>query len=426
MNGSKFSPLISTARSIGFKWMSEYIKNSTVLVNSTAADSASSKKKRTHATYGSNVKVCCLTVQQNNLERLVTCLNRTKLSALLGVPYKDLRLIDPDFKDHNPVVMVRRNSILLRSGQLSGAIKNDKIYLFEPDRSDVIDVANKIWTIFHDKVHVERKYVQDNPTGGELPHRKKMRRDDSIQSDVAGSKNGTFSHSFELMCLDACFQGALKAYDRNLVGLEDRVNARFNEEGGIFTDTNPFDPGFMTKHLHTMLTLKTELHHLENLISSLRLSVSNVLKEDEDMAAMYLTDIALGIKRPVDDHSDVEIMFEDYLQRLEELCSDGRALEQQISNHEELTRLHLDFRRNEYMQINLRVSLITMTCAIAGLISSMFGMNLVSSLEANPFAFWMVATTLVVLALTGFVSHPFFVFFGRAKIRKTLKFRNHA
>ncbi|TRY52423.1 Uncharacterized protein CTYZ_00002961 [Cryptosporidium tyzzeri] len=66
-----------------------------------------------------------------------------------------------------------------------------------------------------------------------------------------------------------------------------------------------------------------------------------------------------------------------------------------ITFSDELSKVYLDFQRNEYMYTNLKISLLTLSCSITSVITGIFGMNLLSGIEHDPIA-WYVVTFLVV------------------------------
>ncbi|OII76579.1 hypothetical protein cand_001000 [Cryptosporidium andersoni] len=67
-----------------------------------------------------------------------------------------------------------------------------------------------------------------------------------------------------------------------------------------------------------------------------------------------------------------------------------------INVNEQLSNLYLNFKRNEYMYTALRISLITLACSIASVITGLFGMNLLTGLEQDPIAWYIVAFGIII------------------------------
>ncbi|KAL7065970.1 hypothetical protein ACR3K2_36020 [Cryptosporidium serpentis] len=67
-----------------------------------------------------------------------------------------------------------------------------------------------------------------------------------------------------------------------------------------------------------------------------------------------------------------------------------------INVNEQLSNLYLNFKRNEYMYTALRISLITLACSIASVITGLFGMNLLTGFEQDPIAWYIVAFGIII------------------------------
>ncbi len=64
--------------------------------------------------------------------------------------------------------------------------------------------------------------------------------------------------------------------------------------------------------------------------------------------------------------------------------------------------MNLDIVRNRMLQLDIQLSMATVALSIGGLVAAAFGMNLLTTLEAQPHAFESVALCLVLLPLLAF------------------------
>ncbi|KAF7458616.1 putative mitochondrial rna splicing protein [Cryptosporidium felis] len=73
-------------------------------------------------------------------------------------------------------------------------------------------------------------------------------------------------------------------------------------------------------------------------------------------------------------------------------------LKSSILFNNELSKVYLDFQRNEYMYTNLKISFLALSCSITSVITGVFGMNLLTGIEQEPIA-WYIVTFLVVVPI---------------------------
>eukprot|EP00922_Rhytidocystis_sp_ex-Travisia-forbesii_P037426 GHVS01055785.1.p1 GENE.GHVS01055785.1~~GHVS01055785.1.p1 ORF type:complete len:513 (-),score=102.11 GHVS01055785.1:517-2055(-) len=362
-------------------------------------------------TPAANVAICCVMKQlDGTVNRQTLNISKPELVDKLGIPFRDVRLVDPDFKDHNPAVLVRQGAVLLRLGYISAIIKHNSIWLFRPDDPFVCEAVKLLWK----SLNRNRRKAEFPAALSESRLEKKEEEAKSLD-DSGGQQGGAAGGSseaeeeaahvkqdkwpFEFQCIEACMQVALYGFESSL----DKLAVRVDEH--VLTDSDAVASAvprlIPVESLTGLMRVKNDLQALEVLVTALRSAVVKVLKEDEDMAAMYLTHIIQVGGRDKKNHSDVEIIFETYLQHLEELYSELATLKQRIQHHEELTRLHLDIHRNEIMQINVRIALFSLTCSLAAVVTGLFGMNLKNYCEDSDYAFWICMCIVLPLSSAG-------------------------
>jgi magnesium transporter len=116
-----------------------------------------------------------------------------------------------------------------------------------------------------------------------------------------------------------------------------------------------------------------------------------VLSSEADMAAFYLADARDGVGGRLEQHSEIEILLENYARRLDELRNGVSELQGFISATEAYLKIRYDGQRNKIMRQTLLLSMATFSVGAGTAVSSVFGMNLLSGFEHHPQLFWAVA-----------------------------------
>ncbi|KEP64025.1 UNVERIFIED_CONTAM: CorA family Mg2+ transporter protein [Hammondia hammondi] len=200
---------------------------------------------------------------------------------------------------------------------------------------------------------------------------------------------------FELRALEALFAVALGSLDALTKEYVDRVRltiATLEQESTAVSRTSRNNASnvwslatadatlFTLVHspsLHQLMVIKNLLQDIEARLEAFRGCLSKLLSDDGDMADMYLTDrLVYTIPHAREDHADVELLLEGCLQQVDELQYDILTAKRCVIHHEELTKMHLDVCRNAYMQMNVKISLFSLTTSVAAVIAGIFGMNL--------------------------------------------------
>ena len=168
----------------------------------------------------------------------------------------------------------------------------------------------------------------------------------------------------------------------------------------------------MQRKLGELLRLKNKVDNLEAKCSEVASAIADVLKNDEDMAAMRLSEIAA--LRDLDDdstsvnellleggdpynlHVEVELLFEDYLLQMDEVLHSLRSIQSSITNTEEVVEIELDLLRNRIMRYEMLLELSGLVVGIAAAVTGAFGMNLVNHFEDHPKMFYQVSLALVI------------------------------
>merc|ERR1712024_235727 len=104
---------------------------------------------------------------------------------------------------------------------------------------------------------------------------------------------------------------------------------------------------------------------------------------------MYLTDNTVNIK----EDKQLELLLENYLWQFDEILDRLQLLLDEMQMNERSVGFLINKQRNDIIRMNLKLSVLTCGFAGGALCSGIFGMNLLSQIEAHPYAFWISAAT---------------------------------
>jgi len=116
-------------------------------------------------------------------------------------------------------------------------------------------------------------------------------------------------------------------------------------------------------------------------------ALEEVLEQDDDLNAMYLTDKKNGTPRDMHEHDELEVLLEFFSKQVEEIVNEAENIEANVQSTQEIVELILDSNRNELLALDLKVSIGTMGLGSGALVAGLFGMNLQSHMEDMPYAF---------------------------------------
>ncbi|KAJ1937417.1 magnesium ion transporter, partial [Linderina macrospora] len=157
--------------------------------------------------------------------------------------------------------------------------------------------------------------------------------------------------------------------------------------------------------LRELLQYSKKLSRFEQKALNIRDAIEEVLEQDEDLAAMYLTQKINGDTRAITDHDEVELMMETYLKQVEEIVNHVESVSSHVRTTEDVVNIILDSQRNSLLLLEIRLTILTVGLSTGTFLSGLFGMNLVNTLEASPTAFYFVSgvafTSIVTLSVIG-------------------------
>ncbi|KAJ2519285.1 magnesium ion transporter [Coemansia sp. RSA 2049] len=300
---------------------------------------------------------------------------KSELCAQHGLQPRDLRKIDSKFVNQMPAILVRKHAILINLLHIRALIEADRIVLF-------------------DSIGPQGSYNQ-----GLLVYELQERlRSPSASKSASASDAAVAAESaqpFEFRALEAVLisvVNALQSDEEVLVNLVHNLLAYLEES----VDRSK---------LRELLQYSKRLSRFSQKVLNIRDAIEEVLEQDEDLASMYLTEKLRGTMRRKDDHEDVELMMETYLKQVEEIVNHIESASSHVRTTEDVVNIILDSQRNSLLLLEIRLTILTVGLSTGTFITGLFGMNLLSTLESHPEAFFIVSsiafTAIVTLVLTG-------------------------
>ena len=172
----------------------------------------------------------------------------------------------------------------------------------------------------------------------------------------------------------------------------------------------------MQTQVDELLPLKNNVDELRKRVKEMKRAITDILNNDEDMAMMYTSQGIKEVKTvsPIGDEylsgvrasqataasapvdtMYLEMLFETYLNEIELISADVEEIIDEITNTEENVVLQLDLLRNRILRFELTLSIASFVITCGALITGLFGMNLLSHMETNPYVFNIVTSLML-------------------------------
>ncbi|CCM01214.1 uncharacterized protein FIBRA_03262 [Fibroporia radiculosa] len=294
---------------------------------------------------------CTILDADGNVKTISGQFRKTDLCAEHRLNPRDLRKIDSRIPNLVPTILVRKEAILVNILHIRALIKANAVVLGE------CIVA-----------HVYRLH-QPN-----------------IQHNLKVKSPGL---PYEFRALESVLLSVLSALEAEMVFIRNLV-------GGLLAELeDDIDHDRFKRLLH----YSRRLAAFQNRAKLVQEALEEVLEQDEDLAAMYLSDKQRGEVHKLNDHEELEVLLESFSKQVEEIVNEAENMQTNVQSTQEIVELVLDSNRNALLALDLKVSIWTMGIGIGTLVAGMFGMNLKSHIEDNTYAFAIMSVFSVVIAL---------------------------
>ncbi|KAF8605648.1 Mg2+ transporter protein cora-like protein [Ceratobasidium sp. AG-I] len=303
---------------------------------------------------------CTVLDAEGNVKSVSGQFTKSDLCAEHRLNPRDLRKIDSRIPNLVPTILTRKEAILVNILHIRALVKADAVILFDSYGS----VDSRLHSVF--LYHLEHNLKQKSTS---LP--------------------------YEFRALESILVSVVSALEAEMVFTRHLV-------GGLLAELeDDIDRDKFKRLLHYSRRLQSFL----NRAKLVQAALEEVLQQDEDLNAMYLTDKKLGLSRKMQDHEDLEVLLESFDKQVEEIVNESENTISNVQSTQEIVELILDSNRNALLALDLKVSIGTFGIGAGALVAGLFGMNLQSHWEDDSLAFFLVSGVAVgvagIVALTG-------------------------
>lgn len=318
----------------------------------------------------------------------VNRLTKLEIADRYDLSTRDLRIFDLPSSGF-PHILVRENTILIHLFDLRLLVQSDQVLLFH--------IAEYPGHGHGDEHTVSRVFTHNLE--------EKLRSRHGLGLSVG--------QPFELRVVEATLASVTSVLEAEYLLAERQVSnaLRMTDQ-----DTLDWEESLIQTKLRMALDLTRKLAIIEQRARQVRNVAQEVLNEDEDMANMHLTDKKAGKPHALQDHQDVEYLFEAYFKASDAVAEEAAILMDNIRRTEETIQSTLSVRRNQIMVLEAQMEIFMLALACPTLLAGWYGMNVINYFEESSLAF----AALVSLSFTGITSISWY---GMRKLRHIRRLR---
>lgn len=293
-----------------------------------------------------------------------TTLSKAEVAAEYGLSPRDLQVIDLPSQGF-PHILVRESTILFHVFDLRLLIQADRLLLLHVDGLADTTISQVFTYDLQNKLAAQGKHVLHKPLHEAFELR-------ALEAALAAVAAG----------LEALYLCARRDVDAALRTLDEQMAEK--EEASVHTA------------LRALLDMARRLADIEQRARLVRGALQALLREDKDMAELYLTDKRRGLRHAAADHDEVEYLFEAYFRAHDAVVEEAAALLANVRRTDDTIRSILANRRNQIMILETKVEIAMLGMATATLVAGWYGMNTVNFFEESVYAFAVIVSGSVV------------------------------
>ncbi|OSD02634.1 cora-domain-containing protein [Trametes coccinea BRFM310] len=297
---------------------------------------------------------CTILDAEGNVKTISGQFRKADLCTEHRLNPRDLRKIDSRIPNLVPTILVRKEAILVNILHIRALIKADTVILFDTYGS----TDSRLHSVF--LYHLEH----------------------NLRSKTSGLP-------YEFRAVESILLSVLSALEAEMVFIRNLV-------GGLLAELeDDIDHDRFKRLLH----YSRRLASFQNRAKLVQAALEEVLEQDQDLAAMYLTDKKNGLMRQHDDHEELEVLLESFSKQVEEIVNEAENIQSNVQSTQEIVELILDSNRNALLALDLKISILTMGIGVGTLFAGIFGMNLRSHFEEHEWAFYAMGAATIMTSL---------------------------
>ncbi len=289
-----------------------------------------------------------------------TTLSKAEVASEYGLSPRDLQVVDVPSQGF-PHILVRESTILVHVFDLRLLIQADRILLLHVDGLADTTISQVFTYDLQNKLRGDGSHVLHRKLGEAFELR-------ALEAALASVAAG----------LEALYLGARRDVGLALRRLDEQMAGR--EEESVHTA------------LRELLDMARRLADIEQRARLVRNALQELLREDQDMADLYLTDKRDGRRHAAAEHEEVEYLFEAYFRAHDAVVHEAAALMANVHRTDDTIRSILANRRNQIMILETKVEIAMLAMATATLVAGWYGMNTVNFLEQSGYAFAVIVS----------------------------------
>ncbi|KAF9456010.1 hypothetical protein BDZ94DRAFT_1271994 [Collybia nuda] len=297
---------------------------------------------------------CTVLDSEGSVKTISGQFKKSDLSAEHCLNARDLRKIDSRVPNLVPTILIRKEAILVNILHIRALVKADAVILFDTYGS----ADSRLHSVF--LYHLEH----------------------NLKVKGSGSP-------YEFRALESILLSVLSALEAEMVFIRNLV-------GGLLAE---LEDNIDHDRFKRLLHYSRRLTSFQNRAKLVEEALEEVLEQDEDLNAMYLTDKKNNTVRDLQDHEDLEVLLESFAKQVEEIVNEAENIQSNVQSTQEIVELILDSNRNALLALDLKVSIATLGVGTGALLAGLFGMNLTSHLENHPYAFFGMTGLSAAIAL---------------------------
>ncbi|KAF8636345.1 hypothetical protein AX16_010998 [Volvariella volvacea WC 439] len=297
---------------------------------------------------------CTVLDAQGNVKTISGQFKKSDLSAEHGINARDLRKIDSRIPNLVPTILVRKEAILVNILHIRALVKSDAVILFDSYGS----ADSRLHSAF--LYHLEH----------------------NLKAKGSGSP-------YEFRAFESILLSVLSALEAEMVFIRNLV-------GGLLAE---LEDNIDHDRFKRLLHYSRRLTGFQNRAKLVEQALDEVLTQDEDLIAMYLSDKRNGVTHAINDHEEIELLLESFSKQVEEIVNEAENIQSNVQSTQEIVELILDSNRNALLALDLQVSIATLGIGTGALVAGLFGMNLTSHMESHPYAFYVMSASSAAIAV---------------------------
>ena len=279
--------------------------------------------------------------------------SKLDLCTSFGLQPRDLRKVDSRVKTY-PSIAVREEAVIISLESIKAVVSHNRMLLFEPQKTAELEKLSQLMFSLEHKL---------SDPSDPLPYEFKI---------------------IEVML--ESYASDLQEELRMMATPVELILDNFQKKNKI-----------SRKDLMNLLHYSKELNTFLQKVEPFSRSLSELLETDEDLAELYLTEKKIHPEKfsrqriGDNNHTEVELLLESYVSRIEEVMQLTTELQKQVATTEGIVNITLDSERNDLIVLELKLTILSAASSTGALFSTLFGMNLLTGFEESTRAFYNVA-----------------------------------